>query len=126
MIVAARQQIGCELLDQKLIVGQILVQGLHNPIAVPVGERVVAILGEYVPFGVGIPGDVEPISPPTLAVVQRFQQPIDQVRIGLGRRIGQKRVGLFRRRRQAGQVERGSANERATVGRKRRSEPCRF
>ncbi len=42
---------------------------------------------------------------PTLAVVWRCQKTINHLFVGVGRFIGEKRVGFFRRGRQAGEIE---------------------
>src|SRR3712207_7248708 len=54
------------------------------------------------------------------AVGRGCQQPVDCLLVRVGRRIGDERLHLRRRRRQAGQVERDAADERAAVGLVRR------
>ena len=60
---------------------------------------------------------------PTLAIVGRGEQAVDQLLVGIGRRIGHEAGNLFGRRRQSDQIERGTPDERRPVGigRKRQS-----
>ena len=53
-----------------------------------------------------------------LAVARRREQAIDQLFIRIGRIIAYERLDFFRRRRQAGEVVRHAANERAAIGRR--------
>ena len=63
---------------------------------------------------VGVAGGVEPVDRHALAVVRRGQQAIDDLLVGVGRCVGEEGIDLGRRRRQAGQVERHAADERAS------------
>ena len=63
---------------------------------------------------------------PALAEARRGQQPIDHGGEGVGRRVGDERRDLLGRRRQAGQVERGAAEQREAVGVGDGLEPLRF
>ena len=60
---------------------------------------------------------------PPLAEVGRRQVPVDEVGVGVGRRVADEPGHLGRRRRQPPQVERQPADERPTVDRRRRIEP---
>ena len=54
---------------------------------------------------IGVARDVEPVGGHALAVGRRRQQAIDDALVGVGGAVGEERVDLGRRRRQAGQVE---------------------
>ena len=74
----------------------------------------------------GEAGQVEPVPAPALAVVRAGQQPIDELVVGVGRRIGDERLDLLRRRRQADQVEVRAANQLAAIGGRVRRNALRF
>ena len=78
------------------------------------------------PQRLGVAHQVEPVPGPAFAVVRRGEQPIDDLLVGAGRFVGQKGIDLGRRRRQADQVERHAAQQRALVGRRRRRQAGRF
>ena len=64
--------------------------------------------------------DVEPVPRPALAVMGRGEQAVDQPLVGVGVRVGDERLDLLGRRRQAEQVEGEPADQRAAVGLGRR------
>ena len=59
---------------------------------------------------------------PAFAVMRGTQQPIDQTRVGVRPRIGDKGVHFIRRGREPQQVERRSANQSSPVGLDRRGD----
>ena len=75
---------------------------------------------------VRVAGDVQPVSPPSLAVARRREQPVHDLGKGIGTGVLEERVHVLRSRRQAGQVERGAANQNSLVGRPRRFEALGF
>ena len=84
-----------------------------HPVAVAPGlgvhqVRLAARLGE--------PRHVEPVPAPALAEAGRGEQPIDDLREGVGRVVGDERVDFFRGGRQADEVEGHAAEERLPVG----------
>ena len=54
---------------------------------------------------VGVAGGIEPRHRHPLAVVRRLEQRVDPLLVRVRRLVGEERVDLGRRRRQAGQVE---------------------
>ena len=74
----------------------------------------------------GEAGDVEPVPAPSLAEVGRGQQAVDEVFVGGGRRVGDEGRDLFRRGRQADEVEREPPDEGRAVGLWRRAEVLGF
>ncbi len=111
--------IGGELLADELIVGQVVVEGRDHVVAIGVGIRIAAVLGEDVALGVGVAGHVEPVPAPALAVGGRGQQAIDHLGVGVGRGVVFERFDLVGRGRQAGQVECRAAQQRAPIGPRR-------
>ena len=67
--------------------------------------HMLALAVDVIAVRVGVAGGVEPGHRHPLAVVRRVQQAIDALLVGVGRLVGEERVDLGRRRRQAGQVE---------------------
>ena len=88
----ARQQVAGQLLDREAIERHVGVDRVDHPIAIPpgVGPRVVLLIA----VGVGIAGQVEPVPAPAFAEVRRVQQPLDQLLVGVRRRVGHERVDL--------------------------------
>ena len=97
-----RQQVAGELPDRELVERKILVEGLHDPVAV---EPHLPFVVEMQPVGVGIAGVVEPVAGHLLAVVRAREQFLDELGIGVGRGVGDERGHLLGRWRQAGEGE---------------------
>ena len=112
----AGEEVSGELLDAELVVGQVGVEGLHDPVAVrPDGAR--AVFLETV--GVGVAGEVEPATGPAFAVARRGEQAIDELFVSIGGFVVNEGVGFLRRRRHAGEVEGDAADEDVAVGLRR-------
>ena len=90
---------------------------------IAIGPGVVAVLVGFLAVAFGEPHDIQPMPAPTLAIVGRREQAIDQPLVSIRRAIGDELPNLFRRRGQAENVQRGSANERRAVGFGRRLQP---
>ena len=106
--VALGQQVAGELLDGELVERHVGVERLDHPVAVR-PDRPRAVL--LVAVGVGVAGQVEPAPGPALAVVRRGEQPVDQLLVGVRRRVVDERVDL----------RRASAAGRSGRGRRRRT-----
>src|SRR5439155_19702892 len=113
LVLAQRQTVGRQLLEDKFIVRQIVVEGPNHIVAISVGIRKAALLVENVTFGVSIAGHVEPVSAPALAVLARGQQPIDESSEGIRDLVCNKRACFFLTGRQTEEVKVGSADQRA-------------
>ena len=115
-------QVARELVDDETVVGEIAVHCPNDPIAVSPGIFDVAerrILCQIARIAtVGIPGNVEPVPTPSLAILGRGQQSIDHFGKRIGRRIRQKGLHLGRGRRQTGKIETRSTNQRPSIGRR--------
>ena len=75
--------VGGDLQAQELVVRQILVEGVHHPVAVSVGVRVAPFFQEHVTLRVGVAGDVEPVAGPAFAEGRRGEQAVDELLGGL-------------------------------------------
>ncbi len=119
-----RQQVAGKLLDGEAVERQVLVQRVDDPVAPAPGVRPAGVF--LVAVGVGIAGRVEPVPGPALPIVRRAQQPIDQLLVGVGGTVVQEFVDLYRRRRQAEQVEAEPSQQRRLVRFGRRSDSFVF
>src|SRR5262249_60042922 len=81
--VVAGQLVASELFPDEAVIRLVGVEGANDVIAVLVGEGPVAV-GVEVAVGVRVPGCVEPVFSPALAVVGRGQVAFDQALIGIG------------------------------------------
>ena len=71
------------------------------------------------PDALAEPDHVEPVPPPALAVVGRGEKAVDQPLVGDGRRVGNERIDLLGRRREARQVVGDPPDQRPPIGRRR-------
>ena len=114
------EQIGGELRGDELVVRQVVVERADHPVAIEMRVRVGIeaaphrIEAAVVVFAVA--RDVEPHAAPGFAVARRREQAIDHLLERVGRLVREKRVDFFGRRRQAGEIERGAAEQRQLVG----------
>ena len=77
-----------ELQAEELIVGQVLVECVHDPVAVSVGVRVAALFLEDVTFGVGVAGDIEPVTTPAFPEGWVCHEAVDKFFRGSGVLVG--------------------------------------
>ena len=77
--------------------------------------------------GVGVAGGVEPVEGHPFAEVRAGEQAVDEFLVGVGVFVGDEGFDFGGGGRQAGEVEREAADERAAVGFGRRARvfPCR-
>ena len=117
------QLVARDLLQQKAVVGLVVVEGSDDvvPVAVGMGPQIV---GMDLSFRVGVPGGIQPVAAPAFPVVRGIQQPVDQPFIGL--RVGVPVVGpdLVGGGGQAHQVQVGPAHQGQAVGRGSEAEPA--
>ena len=97
----------------KVIVGEVFVKGLDDPVAV---GRVVAEVVVVVAVGVGDADEVEPEFCHVLAVSGLGHEAVDEFGVGVGRGVGEELADLIKSRREAGEVEREAPNEGAFIG----------
>ena len=121
------QQVAGDLVAHEIAVGQVLVERLDDPIAVAPGFSEIARRRQLDQIArIGVANHVEPVPPPALAVLWRRQQTIHHPGESGRRLIAQEGVDFLRSRRQADQVEGGSTDQGALVGRSGRRKPLRF
>ena len=106
----------------ELVVRHVPVERVDHPIAVAIGlensKSFAAVRGRLGVVVIGITDDVEPVAPPALTVSGRGQQAVHDLGKRVGRPVVQERFHFLGRRRQAGQVECGPADQRPAVGRR--------
>ena len=83
-----------ELLEQELIVRQIAIQRVDDPIAIDIRVVVRAVFLKDITLGVRIARQVEPVASPTFAITRRRQQSIHRALVSSRRRIFEKLVEL--------------------------------
>ena len=85
VVVAGGEEVAGDLLFDELVVRLVVVKGGDDPVAVSPGLGIhhVGIAGRF-----GVPRQVEPVPPPALAEPRRGQKPVDDLREGVIRRIG--------------------------------------
>ena len=107
------QLVARDLLDDELVVGQVAVEGVDDPVAVEPDETRLVLL---VAVGVGVARRIEPMTRPPFAVVRAREQRIHQTWIGVGTLVGQERVDLLRCGRQAEKIQIEPTDQRGLVG----------
>ena len=114
------EQVAGQLHPDKLVVGQILVPALDDPVAIGMGaghrHKTTSTRVEATDIVVAIAGNVEPVASPSLAVSLRGQEPIDELGPGISSLVGLEGGDLFRCGGQAGEVQCGAADQGQLVG----------
>ena len=103
-----RQQITRKLFNGETIKRLVLIQRLNHPIAVRPHH---ALAINRVAVGIGIPRLIEPVPPPTLAIMRAAQQSFDLLFVGMGAGVLQKCGKLFRRWQQTRQIQTQAAQQ---------------
>ena len=107
------QQVSRQLPDGELVIGQVLIEGAHHPVAV--GPHA-ALVVQVQAVGVGVAGCIQPVAAHVLAVAFGLQQAGHDFFIRIRAVVRQKGVDLRKRRRQARQIQRHTADERLLGG----------
>ena len=120
----AVEQVSCQLFLNEPVVRDVGVQSADH--IIPITKRVA--IGEVFveAVGIGVSGDVEPVTPPALAVVHRRQATVDQSFVGVGGIVVEKLGDLGGSRRQSDEIEKDAADEGPFVGRRCRLHPLLF
>ena len=105
-------EIAGQLFAHELVVGEIAIKGVDDPVAIAPGEWVSVVFVTAV--GVAVAGEIEPVAPPAFTVMRGGQQFINDLRPGPGRLIGEEGFHLGRGRRETDQVEVGPAQQDAS------------
>ena len=117
------QLISGDLLDQELIVRQITVEGLDDPVPVGPDESRLVLLETV---RVGVPGRIQPVPPPALTVMGRGEQTRHRAIPGIGSFVSEEPIHFGRGRRQPGQVQVETAQQSDAVGLRGWLEPLSF
>ncbi len=106
--------IACDVLDDKLVVGDVEVEGADHVVAIAecVGDLVI----EFMPGRLGVTHEVEPVPAPALAVMRAGQKAIDQLLVGVWGIVVQKNLDVIGPGGKPGQVECEAANQGALAG----------
>ena len=102
------------LFQDEAVVRLAVVEAPDDVVAIAPGVGTLEII--RVAGRVGVAGDVEPVTAPAHTVARRAEQPLDKILVGCIGRVGEERLDLLRRGRQAGQVESDAANQRQFIG----------
>ena len=116
LLVLEVEPVGRNLFRHEPVERQVAVERPDDVIPVGPRPRVLLPLEEDVPLVVGVPGHVEPVPAPALAVVGGGQQAIDDFLVGVRGLVRLERGDFTRRRRQPEEVEREAADQRPPVG----------
>ena len=111
--IAGAQLVPGELEGEELVVGQVVVEGLDHPIAIAPGVGPFGV--EFEAVGVGVVGQIEPVLRPSLAVGGAVEEAVDDPFVCIGEIVVQEGPDLLGGRRQAGEVERGAADQADAV-----------
>ena len=107
------QQVSGQLLDRELIERQVAINRVNDPLAKYPGMRPQTV--SQITLAVGIPGEVQPVPPPTLAVMGRIQQLINQPFVRLRFQVRDELFHGIRCRRKPREVQIQTPNQRATI-----------
>ena len=114
LVGGVRQEVAGHLPERELVPRQVVVERPDHPVAPRphVGPRPI----DLETVAIGIAGQIHPVARHPLAIPRTREQSVEEFFICIGRRISHERLDLPRRRRQAGDVERRPADERAAIG----------
>ena len=111
--IVRRQLVPSDLPFHKLIIRHIGIKRLNDEVAVMKRKVTVVILLK--PMALRKTRHIQPVPPPSLAVMLGGKQTVDNLCVSLLRRIGHKRRDFSRRRRQADQIKIQPTNLRARI-----------
>ncbi len=117
------QQVACQLQDSEAVERHVGVQRPDHPVAVrPDGAQSVLLIA----LGIGIAGQIQPDACPALPEVGRVEQLVHDLFVSFRGIVFEERLHQFRLRRQPGEIERYTANQRVAVGLLRWLQPLFF
>ena len=106
------QQIAGELFEGEFIEWQVAIERLDDPVAIR-PDRTRGVL--FVTVRVRVARGIQPLPPPTLAIVGRSEQSFDEVIVSVRRFVADEFIHFRRRGRQTDQIEAQAAAERYAV-----------
>ena len=120
--IVGEEDVGGELSADEGWPGEVVVEGLDDPVAVGPGVGSEDVVLEA--MAVGEVDRVEPVPGHPLAEARRGEEPVDEPLMGVGSGVSAERRHLLRRRREAVEIDRHPADEGPSVGLRHRHEPC--
>ena len=109
-----RQEIAGQLFEGELVVGHVIVERGDDPVTISPDGHAEGI--GTVTFGIGITGEVEPLSGPAFAISRISQETIDEFFVSVGRFVVEEQIDFGLSGRQATEIEAEAADECITVG----------
>ena len=109
------QLVARELLGQEEIVRFVVVQGTNHVVSVSPSKGA-RLIGVTETLRVRITCKIEPMTTPALAVVGRFEEPVNQPAVGVGSGIGHVCASLGGSRLHADEIQIGPAQQDQTIG----------
>ena len=82
-------EVRCDLAMKELVVRKGLIEGSNDPVAIGVGVRIVFVFGTCGALGVGVAGDIEPMTGPALSEGRACEEIIGEVTKPAGARVGE-------------------------------------
>jgi hypothetical protein len=111
------EEITGKLLEDKLVIRKIGIEGFYDPIAVTIGFGNVSWTTNTAGVvGIGVTDDIEPMPGPAFAVEGGSEQTIDEAPKRIGGVVAEKVVDLLRSWRDANEVEVEATDESAFFG----------
>ena len=117
------QHVTGRLPSDELVVGQVVVEHPHGPVAVGPGETIVILVAS---ISVRETGDIQPAHCHVLSVSVGGEEPVHHLLKGIGGVVCHKGIHFVQGRGQAGQVKRDAAQPFLAGGRFRRLDPGLF
>src|SRR5687768_10891968 len=118
MFFASIEIVSGKLVFQELVVGQIVVETVDDPLAVFVGVGIkeLGIVTDLVRLVFSVAGEREPEARHAFAESSRVDETLDEEAIGFGTFVGEEGVDLGGSGRKAGEIESEAADENAARG----------
>ena len=116
-----REFIAGELFGDKSVKWLVGVEGTDDVVTILVSVAPRRV-GVAVAVRVGVTRDVQPVAAPAFAVMRGVEQPVDELFVGIGRRVREECRNLGGRRRQAREIEAGAAQQRDLFSVRRETE----
>ena len=110
------QFVRSELKRDKSVVRNIGIERFNDPVSVAPSVRVWRIRGLRGWIVLAITDDIHPVPRPTLSIMWRGKQPLNEIFIGCTRRIVFERLYFFIRRFVAEKIDVGALNQSAPIG----------
>ena len=102
--VVAGHLVGGDLGFEEGVVGEVLIEGLDDPVAIAPGVGVGIVVAGTL-LAVGIAGEIEPEAGPAFAVMGRGEEAVDNFGEGGGRAVGEEGGGFGGGGRETGEIE---------------------